>query len=63
MSWPACMNALAYIIIIVLCACVTTLYGVHDLCNNIHKLEATLDLLDVCRHVVKPYILWSTNAG
>ena len=56
MSWPACMNALAYIIV-VLRACVTTLYGVHDLCNDIHKLEATLNLLDVCGHVAKPHVL------
>ena len=23
-----------------LCTCVTTLYGVHDLCDDIHMLEA-----------------------
>ena len=32
-------------------ACVTTLYGVHDLCNDIHMLEASV--LAVCGHVAK----------
>ena len=36
-------------------ACVTTLYGGHDLCNDIHKLEASF--LDVCGHVAKPHVL------
>ena len=42
-------------------ACVTTLYGVHDLCNDIHMLEASV--LAVCGHVAKPQVQWSTNAG
>ena len=32
-------------------ACVTTLYGGHDLCNDIHRLEASV--LAVCGHVAK----------
>ena len=35
-------------------ACVTTLYGVHDLCNDIHMLEASV--LAVCGHVAKPQV-------
>ena len=42
-------------------ACVTTPYGVHELCNNIHMLEASV--LAVCGHVAKPQVLYSTNAG
>ena len=34
--------------------CVTTLYGVHDLCNNIHMLEASV--LAVSGHVAKPQV-------
>ena len=36
-------------------ACVTTLYGGHDLCNDIHRLEASV--LAVCGHVAKPHVL------
>ena len=36
-------------------ACVITLYGGHDLCNDIHKLEASF--LAVCAHVAKPHVL------
>ena len=36
-------------------ACVTTLYGGHDLCNDIHRLEASV--LAVCGHVAKPHAL------
>ena len=36
-------------------ACVTTLYGGHDLCNDIHGLEASV--LAVCGHVAKPHVL------
>ena len=36
-------------------ACVTTLYGDHDLYNDIHRLEASV--LAVCGHVAKPHVL------
>ena len=36
-------------------AYVTTLYGGHDLCNDIHRLEASV--LAVCGHVAKPHVL------
>ena len=36
-------------------ACVTTLYGGHDLYNDIHRLEASV--LAVCGHVAKPHVL------
>ena len=36
-------------------ACVTTLYGGHDLCNNMHKLEALV--LAICGHGAKPHVL------
>ena len=36
-------------------ACVTTLYGGRDLCNDIHRLEASV--LAVCGHVAKPHVL------
>ena len=36
-------------------ACVITLYGGHDLCNDIHKLEASV--LNVCGYAAKPYVL------
>ena len=36
-------------------ACVTTLYGGHDLCNDIHRLEASV--LAVCGYVAKPHVL------
>ena len=36
-------------------ACVTTLYGGHDRCNDIHRLEASV--LAVCGHVAKPHVL------
>ena len=36
-------------------ACATTLYGGHDLCNDIHRLEASV--LAVCGHVAKPHVL------
>ena len=35
-------------------ACVITLYGAHDLCNDIHMLEASV--LAVCGHVAKPQV-------
>ena len=35
-------------------ACVTTPYGVHDLCNDIHMLKASV--LTVCGHVAKPQV-------
>ena len=35
--------------------CVTTLNGGHDLCNDIHRLEASV--LFVCGHVAKPHVL------
>ena len=31
--------------------CVTRLYGGHDLCNDIHKLEVSL--LAICGHVAR----------
>ena len=34
-------------------------YGVHDLCNDIHMLEASV--LAACGHVAKPPVQWSTN--
>ena len=37
-------------------ACVTTLYGVHDLCDDIHMLEASVLSLAVCGHVAKPQV-------
>ena len=35
-------------------AYVTTLHGVHDLCNDIHMLEALV--LAVCGHIAKPQV-------
>ena len=35
-------------------ACVTTLDGVHDLCIDIHMLEASM--LAVCGHVAEPQV-------
>ena len=35
--------------------CVTTLYGGHDLYNDIHRLDASV--LAVCGHVAKPHVL------